>query len=161
MNPMTAARSRLSTRGVLLCIAMAAFGCQRQETCDICAMPVSPTTRAVVDDHGRRRVVCDPRCALTYQQQTGARVMLREVRDFNDRQPLDPARAWFVSGSDTAPDARTTSLTTWPSEPASLQWHRCLPSVLAFRTRDEAERFRQQHGGRVMTLGQLGFDGPS
>jgi len=156
---MKAPRSRRLTGGVLLCIAVAAFGCQRPATCEICAMRITPRTRAVVDDHGRRRVVCDPRCALTYQQQTGARVELREVRDFTDQRAIDPAAAWYVTGSDTAPDVRTTSMATWPAaEPASLQWHRCVPSVLAFRNRDEAERFRQQHGGRVMSLAELGFE---
>jgi hypothetical protein len=158
MTTVPAAWLRAIAGTLVLSAIVGAAACSRPQTCDICAMQVSPGTRAVIDDHGRRRVVCDPRCALTYQQQTGARVALREVRDFGDRRPLDPATAWYVTGSDTAPDARTTTMTTWPAaEPASLQWHRCLPSVLAFRTRDEAERFREQHGGQVMTLAELGF----
>ena len=30
-------------------------------------------------------------------------------------------------------------------------YDRCLPTLVAFATRDEAETYRQQHGGRILT----------
>ena len=46
-----------------------------------------------------------------------------------------------------------------PADTAVLHWHRCLPSVLAFHKREDALRFQHAHGGRVMTLAELGFAG--
>ncbi len=35
-----------------------------------------------------------------------------------------------------------------------LLWDRCMPSLLAFTTEDEAKSFRRQHGGEVLTFAQ-------
>jgi hypothetical protein len=36
-----------------------------------------------------------------------------------------------------------------------LVWDRCLPSLLAFETREQAEFFRRQNGGEIKTYPQV------
>lgn len=144
---------------LLAAIACGPLSCQREETrCAICYMPIPEQTRAVVRvEGGPPKHVCDARCPLTYQQETGHKVELVQVTDYDTRVPLNPAHAWYVTGSDVAPDAHTQALRTTPADTAYLHWHRCLPSVLAFHERAAAVRFQQRHGGTLMTLADLGF----
>ena len=79
------------------------------------------------------------------------------MTDYDTRAQLDPAHAWYVTGSDVAPDAHTQALRTTPADTAYLHWHRCLPSVLAFHARAAAVRFQHSHGGTLMALADLGF----
>ena len=151
--------TRVAVRAVAMLVGSA---CHREpERCAICFMPIPPETRAVVSvDGGKPRVTCDPRCPLTFREQTGRSVGLTLVTDFESGAGLDPSSAFFVTGSDLAPDAHTAAIRATPNDAAYLHWHRCLPSVLAFRTREAAARFQQQHGGTATTLTGLGFATP-
>jgi hypothetical protein len=142
-------------------VMVAVSSCQREPTrCAICYMPIPAETRAVVRIEGdSAKVVCDARCPLTFQEETGKRVALLRVTDYESGEPLEASQAFYVTGSDVAPDAHTEALRTTPADTAFLHWHRCLPSVLAFRTRAAALRFQDAHGGTVMTLADLGFAG--
>lgn len=112
-------------------------------------------TRTVVNDNGQRKVVCDPRCALTEIRQTRRWIVFKQVTDFDTRRAIDPASAFYVTGSTVAPDVMDARMRTWPSETAQLHWHRCLPSILAFASRDAAERFQHAHGGTVVAFEAL------
>jgi len=119
-------------------------------------MPIPAETAATVVVDGRDVRVCDPRCALTHQQQTGAPAVLDSVTDFESGSALDPARAFYLTGSDTAPDVGQVRVSK-PMEPIYREWHRCLPSVLAFGSRAAALRYEERHGGTVQTLSDLGL----
>jgi hypothetical protein len=148
---------RLGALALGLAFAAAFTGCRRSEPlCDFCRMPVPARTAASVDVAGVRHRVCDPRCALTHQRQTGVGTTLVAVTDFDTGRPLAPERAVYLSGSDTAPDVGRESLRK-PADAVYREWHRCLPSVLAFADRGAAERFRARHGGVIRTLGELGY----
>lgn len=145
--------------GAILLVVATACG-DRPDRCDICDVVIPESTRAVVRlEDGSARHVCDPRCALTYQTQTGEAVAPTLVTDYHTGERLDPARAVFVTGSDVAPDAHVEMLRPTPGDVAERHWHRCVPSVLAFSSRDAAERFQRDHGGSVMALADLGFQG--
>jgi len=154
-------RERFGAVRVALVVALGTIGlamaCRQPPTCDICRMRIPADTGAIVLDGTRRLRVCDPRCALTHQEQTGKRVVLSVVTEFDTGLRLDPRNAVFVTGSDLAPDAHTAAVRTSASDEAHLHWHRCLPSVLAFRSLDAANRFQQRHGGTVVRFEQLGF----
>ncbi len=145
--------------GVVILVVAVVPGCvERQEVCDICGVPIPEHTHAVVrTTDGDVLSVCDPRCSLTYQEQTGEALVLTRVTDFETGAPLEPSGAVYLTGSDVAPDAHQETLRAKPNDVAERHWHRCLPSVLAFATRDAADRFRTRNGGEVITLAALGF----
>jgi len=151
----------------LVVIATVAFiggsGCQKEAArCAICHMPIPSETRVVIRVNGGTPIdACDARCPLTFQHDTGKKVELTQVTDYVTGDQLNPKDAVYVTGSDVAPDAHTEALRVSPAETAYLHWHRCLPSVLAFRKREDALRFQELHGGTVMTLADLGFTGGS
>ncbi len=143
--------------GIVLASVAGLWGCaRRQPVCEFCRMPIPAGTEAQVEVDGRVHQVCDPRCALTHQQQTGEVSRLVRVTDFETGRAIDPARAYYLSGSDTAPDVRSEA-SRQPMDPIYRDWHRCLPSVLAFASREAAARYQSVHGGRIETLGELGY----
>ncbi len=121
-------------------------------------MTIPDDTRALVEvQSGDALRVCDPRCALTHQEQTGEAVSLRQVTDFSTGEPLAPDQAFYVSGSDFSSHPHDETIRTTPADVAERHWHRCLPSVIAFASRDSAIRFQREHSGVVMALDELGF----
>ena len=152
-----AARAFCLTAVALVLLALA--GCRREEArCAICYMPIPKETRALVRvEGGPDRHVCDPRCPLTFQEETGKPVTLVQVTDYPTGEGLDAKDAFYVVASDVAPDAHTEALRATQAQTAYLHWHRCLPSVVAFGDREAAERFREEHGGKLAGLEDLGF----
>ena len=148
-----------SLAGVVILMVAVVPGCvERQELCDICGVPIPEPTHAVVrTTAGDELSVCDPRCALTHQEQTGEALVLTGVTDFETGASLVPSEAVYVTGSDVAPDAHQETLRSTQQDVAERHWHRCLPSVLSFAMRDAADRFRTRNGGEVTTLEALEF----
>jgi len=158
---MTSRGTRAFVPAIVLVLAVcglaAVSACRRaQPLCAFCRMPIPEATAATVVVEGRDVRVCDPRCALTHQEQTGEPTALGTVTDFESGTPLDPARAFYLTGSDTAPDVGQARVSK-PMDPIYREWHRCLPSVLAFGSRAAAVRFEERHGGLVQTLAELGL----
>jgi hypothetical protein len=98
---------------------------------------------------------CCLRCALTYGQQIGKAVTILSVTDHTSGKSLDPERATFVVGSDVSPCTHTMVHVGAEKEPYRVRWDRCLPSTLAFSSRESAETFRAEHGGRLRSLQEL------
>jgi nitrous oxide reductase accessory protein NosL len=78
------------------------------------------------------------------------------VSDFFHRRRLDAPKAFYVEGSsvhlccgEMAPrrDAEGGQYV--------VAWDRCLPSLVAFETREDAETFRRQNGGTLKTYAEL------
>lgn len=103
--------------------------------------------------HGR---ACCLRCAITEAEQTGKKVTVLSVTDFDTRKPLSPRDAIYVVGSNfnmcTGPPFEASS---GRRECVVLGWDRCSPSAVAFANRDEARVFQKAHGGRIETFAQV------
>ena len=98
------------------------------------------------------REACCLACALTYGRQTSKAITVISVTDHNSGQAIDPNGATFVVGSDVSPCLHADRLVGAEGETSAVQWDRCLPSILAFATRQAAETFHAQHGGRLQSL---------
>ena len=124
--------------------------------CDLCGRPLHQETlyRIHLND-GEVKQACCPRCGLHFQQGRDNIVAL-EVADFRTSELLDATQAIYVEGSSVSlcylddpirRDARGMEST--------LAWDRCLPSLLAFPSREAAEEFRSEKGGLIKTYDQL------
>lgn len=99
--------------------------------------------------------VCCLSCALAYGRQTARAVTIVSVTDQESGKPLNPDAATFVLGSDVSPCTHDAQELRLEGEALPVQWDRCLPSILAFASRERAERFRGQHGGHLQSLREL------
>ena len=99
--------------------------------------------------------VCCLSCALAYGRQTSKAVTIVSVTDHNSGKPLDPDGATFVVGSDVSPCTHGAEQLRLEGETLPVHWDRCMPSILAFTSREAAEAFRTQHGGHLQALRDL------
>ncbi len=129
--------------------------------CTLCRRPVHAESRALAELNGKREEACCPACVLRLRAQTGQKVRLIAVSDYNTHESLAPAQAAYVVGSDVV----TCSLhgdhgaghVDADKQPLEKTFDRCEPSILAFRSREAAVAFTRQHGGNIGTLSDLGI----
>jgi len=107
---------------------------------------------------GKAVETCCPRCGLHYVEQEHPRVASLSVRDFDTALALDARNAFYVEGSDVTPCSSMQESSPPRDERGCCMkqvYDRCLPSVLAFGSRERAESFAREHGGMVKTLAEI------
>lgn len=126
------------------------------DTCPFCDRMVHSITtfRLTVDHH--EVAACCPRCGmhamLNHEQGTTGKAWATDV-DTGERVPADSAT--YVEGGDVRYCVHDDQPA--PREPngASVrEFDRCLPTLVAFKTAQEAGDYQHQHGGRVLTYAQ-------
>ncbi len=124
--------------------------------CDHCGRPLHQETLYKVHlRDGEVTQACCPRCGLHFQQGRDDVVSL-EVADFRTSELLDATQAFYVEDSSVnrcyldTPVHRQIEGTE-----STLAWDRCMPGLLAFESRQDAEEFRSEKGGFIMTYNQL------
>jgi len=143
--------------------ALSATGCDRlaawlhPSTCSLSGRRIHPgmTVRLQVEGRAPGRACC-LRCAISYAQQTGKAVRIFSVTDYVSHKTVRPQRAVYVVGSTVKPCAGP--LVDVPAnrrEASQVSWDRCLPSVIAFAKREDAEEFQRQSGGEIQTFAGL------
>jgi hypothetical protein len=123
--------------------------------CFACSRPIHSQTRTVGLLDGKREVFCCPTCALTEHRQTGERVKITELTDFETQARLTPESAVVVSGSDVNCCVQEHVLVDKEDQASPMNFDRCVPSIIAFARRKEAERFQEQHGGTLSSFEAL------
>ena len=100
---------------------------------------------------------CCLSCALNYGRQTHKAVTIVSVTAHESGEPIDPDTAAFVVGSDVSPCTHLhDAMQVGPQREAfPVRWDRCMPNILAFASRESAEAFRTEHGGRLRSLQDL------
>jgi hypothetical protein len=106
---------------------------------------------------GESQQTCCPRCGAHALEEAGGREVRRlEAHDFATGRPIDARQAVYVDGSDMehcSGDRGSPS----PDSGRSLHYDRCLPSLVAFASREDAAAFMQEHGGRLRGFDELPF----
>ena len=125
------------------------------DNCRVCRRHLHAGSRVVAMQQERREAFCCPTCAVTFGRQAGQAVTLVELTDFETGSRIPPAEAYVVQGSDVNLCLQHPVLTDSQKQPASMQFDRCSPSVLAFSSQQAAEAFRQEHGGRLLPFSAL------
>jgi hypothetical protein len=125
------------------------------ELCPACAREIHLHSRTVATDGSARILYCCPACALRQRSQSGKPLEIVELTNQLDGSPLKPASATVVVASDVNPCVPPSPTVGQDSQPMQVSFDRCEPSILAFASREDAERFARQHGGRVATFQAL------
>ena len=124
--------------------------------CDLCGRPLHQETlyRIHLRD-GEVTQACCPRCGLHFQQGRDDIVAL-EVADFRTNELLDATLALYVEDSSVNMCYLDTPVHRHIEGVESrLVWDRCLPGLLAFQSREDAEEFKREKGGLIKTYEQL------
>ena len=160
---------RSTVVGIALIVILAVFGLyawatfqsRQASVCFVCSRPLHGGSSVVAGVDGKSRRFCCAACALWAERQTGAEVEITRVSDYASGVALDPAGATFVVGSrvnyclqqHSVFDSSRTGLD--PKETGTLEFDRCSPSVLAFKTPEAAIWFARREGGELTNLDGL------
>ena len=125
------------------------------ELCAACQRHISEKSRAIVEVSGKREPVCCVRCGLTIKLQEHKPVRLIEVTDYTSGKSLAPDKAYYVEGSRVMLCEHHVELVDPAKLPYQVVFDRCMPSVFAFATQQEATAFASGNGGAVRTLSQI------
>lgn len=119
--------------------------------CQVCSRAIHQGQEfTLTRTDGKQLIACCPRCGLHYALHHSGEVTRTVATDFASGETLAADQAVYVE----------TTAVSFCSEHLvergetgveQLQWDRCMPSLVAFRTRDEAERFHRFYGGRLLS----------
>ncbi len=104
--------------------------------------------------HGSEGACC-PRCGMHEQVDRPGLVKRAWATDLDSRELIPAEVAYCVEGSDTGYCTMGEMPVQREPQGVSVLTHdRCLPALLAFRTRSAAEAFQARHSGRVLDYQQ-------
>lgn len=126
------------------------------DTCQICQRPLHHGVSYVVEmKDGTRETACCPRCGMHLQVARPDAVAQAWATDVETGQTVPAAQATYVEGGDIEYcTMHSNPVQREPEGVAVRAFDRCLPSLVAFRTRTEADSYRAQHGGRTLDYAQ-------
>lgn len=157
-------KQRLAVFVVLLAVTLAAAGPpawrwwndSHPGHCSVCHRPEHSDSLVKAKPEGESAFdACCLSCVLSYQRQTGKTVRVLSVTEHETGRAIDPRGATFLVGSEVSPCQHDMVHFGDDKSMADIRWDRCLPSILAFASHDEAEAFRGRHGGELRTLEEM------
>jgi hypothetical protein len=123
--------------------------------CQICQRVVSKQTAFHLDTSAGKIVACCPACAMHYILHHAGGVHQALATDFHSGRLIPAAQAYYDEGGDVQYCTAMQSPVDRGAEGVSTRvYDRCLPTLVAFKTPQEAEGYQQQHGGRVLNYQQ-------
>ena len=140
---------------IFLILAMVPACNTAPEECEVCHRPMHEATYYEVHlEGGETKALCCPRCGLRFQQEREDDVSA-EVADYATKKILDASDAYFVEDSEVHVCSHSRVREDRSGTQYQVAWDRCLPSLVAFESRDVAEDFRKTRGGVIKTYDEL------
>jgi hypothetical protein len=146
----------------LAAIAVVSVVAYRHETrprADLCAvcqrgMHAGVTYRLEMKD-GTREDACCPRCGMHFKIQHPNAVANAWATDLSTGAFIAAESAYYVEGGDVEYcTMHSTPVEREPQTVAVRDFDRCLPSLVAFGTKQAAAAYQKQHGGQVLNYPQ-------
>ncbi len=119
--------------------------------CEVCKRVIhTETSFRIARPDGSMRAVCCPRCGLTAVIHHGGRAL--DAVDFSTKKRIAAAEAIYLEGSDIMECCTNTGFRSDEGAYQKMEYDRCMPSLLAFARREDAEVVRQKHGGNILSF---------
>ncbi len=140
-------------------VSVVAYRHEARPPADLCAvcqrgMHAGVTYRLELKG-GTREDACCPRCGMHYRIQRPNAVEKAWATDLSTGQFIAAEAAYYVEGGDIEYcTMHSTPVQREPQSVAVRDYDRCLPSLVAFKTQQEAETYQKQHGGQVFEFAQ-------
>jgi DNA-directed RNA polymerase subunit RPC12/RpoP len=128
---------------------------EQESICSICHRAIHEGTSFLIHlQDGHTEEVCCPRCGLRFMKGRDD-ITDVEAADFYSGERLPARQAFYVEGSSVHPCCKDIAEKDRSGVRYDLVWDRCLPSLIAFKSWDEADAFRNQYGGVVKVYDEL------
>jgi len=156
------AKETLITLLALLAIGLTSYWAYRYERrpdphlCAICNRSLHPGMSYRLETRsGRTESVCCPRCGMHYTLQHAGEVQRAWAVDLDSGELIPAQSAYYDEGGEVEYCTHGEQSVQRGPEGVSVRgYDRCLPTLVAFKTRVEADAYQKQHGGRVLDYAQ-------
>jgi hypothetical protein len=124
--------------------------------CPFCDRMVHPASAYRLKVGDRMVVACCPRCGMHARlNRAQGKSGMAWATDVNTRESVPAESATYVEGGDVQYCTHGDQpITREPHGVSTREYDRCLPTLVAFKTPQEAEAYQQRHGGRVLSYSQ-------
>lgn len=124
--------------------------------CAFCDRTVHPGTAYHVTEGGRLMTACCPRCGMHAQVNREANEPSQaSATDVMTGETVPAGSATYVEGGDVEYCTHGDQvISREPHGVSRREYDRCLPTLVAFKTPQEAQAYQRQHGGRILTYPQ-------
>lgn len=121
--------------------------------CFVCQRPLHPSqTFVVLSQTGREHRACCPRCGLRFVIESNGKAS--QATDFSNGKLIPAESAFYLEGSDLMQCCGSTTMRTDGGMICETHYDRCLPSLVAFATLQNARAYRHEQGGRLLDLAE-------
>jgi len=129
---------------------------KQQAVCEICGRGIMEQTEFQIETAHGTIYACCPGCAMHHIINHPGEARKELATDFKSGRPILARSAYYDMGGDVQYCTRhDPSVQRVPGQGVEMRvYDRCLPVLVAFSSKDEAEAYRRQHGGRVVTFDQ-------
>ena len=124
-------------------------------SCNICNRPIHPGMSFLVETDGRTEHACCPRCGMHYALNNPGKAQKLWATDMNSGKMIPAQTAYYDEGGNiNYCAAHGEAVQRQPQGVSVRDYDRCLPTLVAFKTRAEAETYQSEHGGRVLNYAE-------
>ena len=124
--------------------------------CQICGRMITRQTEFRIETAHGTIYACCPGCAMHHILNHPGEARKELATDFNSGHLIPAQSAYYDEGGDVQYCTRhDPAIQRVPGQGVEMRvYDRCLPVLVAFASKDDAEAYRQQHGGRIVTFDQ-------
>jgi hypothetical protein len=124
--------------------------------CEICGRMISKQVEFRIETSHGTIYACCPGCAMHHILNHPGEARKELATDFKSGRLIPARSAYYDLGGDVQYcTRRDPAIQRVPGQGVEMRvYDRCLPVLVAFASKNEAEAYRQQHGGRVVTFDQ-------
>src|SRR6516165_3694986 len=123
--------------------------------CEVCSRPVHAGMGYQLVVARASKIACCPRCGMHFQMLHPSKMRAAFARDFYSGSEIPAEKAFYVEGGNeeycthVQPVERKEIQST-----AGLAYDRCTPPLVAFANETDAEKYRAEHGGRLLAYAE-------
>ncbi len=141
--------------GVVVFVAYRYEQKPKEQACAFCERALHKETvyRLSLSDHVK--TACCPRCGMHYSVDHPGAVRQAWATDLNSGETVPAQSAYYVEGGDV--EYCTVHQAPVQREPQGVSvraYDRCLPTLVAFKSPNEAQAYSAQHSGHVLNYTQ-------
>lgn len=133
---------------------------QVHQDCDICSRHLhEEVSYKIYLSNGKVLDACCPRCGLRFER-SNDNVVSAKVTDFTTGEFVPADEVLYIEESLVQLCAHDLAQRDGMGVLYRLVWDQCLPSLVAFKTREEAELFLRKNSGQIKTYAQIVTEDP-
>ena len=123
--------------------------------CEVCSRPVHEGMGYHLVVAGASKTACCARCGMHFQLLRPGEVRAAFARDFYSGSEIPAENAFYVEGGNEEYCAHVQPVERKEIQgTAELAYDRCTPPLVAFAKVTDAEKYRAEHGGRLLAYAE-------